>query len=123
MDIKDLKVYDPKSDGITAEKVREISEAIDKMHPRASYFFKDGLTEKVLDSKIAGNGLTLRKFLSGKNGYLAKKGEVCVVFMDGKFHSEYNGSNFPDLDKLEKETNSIPFAFSYSSAIYDACFH
>jgi hypothetical protein len=120
IEIRNIKVYDPLDDGIDAKAYRKIKAYLERFSTQAYYVFHDGLQEKVLKSKLEKN-TTLDEFLFGEKGYLKRGGgENTIIFLNGRFYAEYKGSEIfqaPDLDQIAKETNSIPFAFSYSSSM------
>ena len=85
--IPDIRVYNPKMDGIDLKNYNKIRLYLKKFGTNVSYFFKKGLNEKVLDSKL-DKGVTLRDFLSGKKGYFKdyfKKdsNSKILIFIDG----------------------------------------
>jgi hypothetical protein len=115
INIGNIKVYNPKDDGLDAKRYNEIINSLSKLSPTACNVFEDNLENRVLDSKIEGN-LTLRDFLLGEDGYLRKYPEMTVIFIDGKWKSTYLNKDIDSktLNKLMEETNSIPFAFRYT---------
>lgn len=117
MDIHDIKVYNPKDDGLDYKAYLKIKAYFEKLSTKAFDIFNKGLAKKVLNSKIDKN-TNLREFLFGEKGYLVKR-QISVIFLDGKHHSTYPSDISPssdDLEKFAKATNSIPFAFSFSKS-------
>jgi len=117
--IEDIKVYNPKEKGINYETIK----AVEKINPEAAYRLIVGLYEAVSQSRV-GENLTLNDYLflpglsrttNNTGGYFARNPNVsAVLFMDGKFHSQYNGAEQlrVNLEELAKGFGSIPFMFS-----------
>lgn len=115
MDIKDVKVYDPKQDGLDFETYRKAYDAAMAVNRRAAYAMHGGLFQKVEDSEVE-HGRTLGAFLNDAKGFFQNHPEtVAVLFMDGRFHSQYDREGYKtlELDKLAQQSNSLPFAFSH----------
>ncbi len=114
--IQDIAVYNPMSDGLDYQEYQKRYWAAHERSPQGAYAINDGLYDKVLAS-VVGNGMTLEDFLFGKGGYLTKDPEgTAVIFVNGRFHSEYHGAaNYCliDLELLNKEANRIHFMFSW----------
>ena len=115
MDIQDVKVYDPKQDGLDFETYRKAYDAAMAVNRKAAYAMNDGLFQKVENSEVE-HGRTLGAFLNDEDGFFQNHSEtVAVLFMDGRFHSQYDREGYKtlELDKLAQQSNAIPFAFSY----------
>ncbi len=111
--IADIVVYDPMSDGIDWEIYQKRYWEAHARSVEEAYAINDGLYDKV-SASLVGKGLTLEEFMVGKGGYLTHDKEgTAVVFVNGRFHSEYHGVEMysVDLEKLGKEMNAIPFEF------------
>ena len=111
VDIKEIKVYDPKQDGLDFQTYERAFLAVEQVSPRAADLLLDGLHNRILKSKVDGQK-TLREFLFGKDGYFSgKETFAAVMFLDGRFKEEYNIPTYPNLDTIANETNSIPLMF------------
>ena len=102
LDIKEIRVFDP-----------EVTYAQLCTRPdRMNYHLE--LLEQVSQSDI-GNGRTLEDFLCDKEtGYFRRNNVELVIFLKGKFHSEYSNSrpiSEKQLDQIAKDTNAIPFIY------------
>ena len=123
--INAIRVYDPKSDGIDGVQYNKIVKCLKSINPAAANMFEDGLSDKVFHSEVSKD-LTLEQFLfRGPLGYLTSRGQPStVVFVDGKFHSQYDGRDAPtseDLQKISIETNAVPFAYCIDPDLDEYC--
>ncbi len=102
MDIREINVFDPKV------SYTDLCARADRMN----YHVK--LLEQVSQSDI-GNGRTLEDFLcNNKTGYFRRNNVELVIFLKGKFHSEYpnwRSISEKQLDQIAKDTNAIPFIY------------
>ncbi len=108
-DIRDLKVYDPKSDGITFQKWPQGHEALRAIQPRFEYLLSEALYLRVHRDKVA-EGLSLKDYLEG---FFEAQPASMVVFVDGRFHSQYAEPYTLDGEALARETNSVPLMFHH----------
>lgn len=124
LDIRAIKVYDPKDDGLDYETCQQMLMAAKEVTDEAAYLIWDGLVERVASSKINGEE-TLTDFLyvnseapkDAAQSYFTRNPDIkAVVFMDGKFHSEYDQESLDKLavEHLPKENNAVPFIFMNS---------
>ena len=121
IDIKKIKVYNPRDDGWDYETYLAIFKYVKReLGQEVLSKLRTSLEQKVLSSEVE-EGLTLREYLKGYDGYFSTHPDVAhVVFVDGRFHSEYQNGKL-DLTKkreeIAKETNSIPFIYGRSPLI------
>ena len=114
VDIRDIIVYDPKNDGY------DLTAYLTEVDPVKSAKFAgkilDRLYKKLRESRVEGDK-TLENFLYANDGYFLQRPTVkAVVFMDGRFHSEYDASSGADenlfhttWDVEHRDKNAIPF--------------
>jgi hypothetical protein len=112
MKIEDLKVYDPKQDGLDFQSYSKEYDSLFAINMKKAYDFNDSLYQKIQNSKVE-SGVTLDKFLD--DFFANQDNIVAVVFVDGKLYSQLDRTSYKklNLDEIAKETGSIPFAFSY----------
>jgi len=119
MKLEDIKVYDPKRDGLDFETYSNAYKAAEAVNRNAAYAMHDGLVRKVQKSPVGDTGITLADFLSPEDGFFSlNTGVLAVVFMDGKFHSKYNREEFKslDVDELAKTKWRVSKAIPRNSA-------
>ncbi len=108
MNLEEVKVYDPKSDGIDYEcfkKVWEVSEA-------AQDILFDFVSNKVLNSEI-NNSEKFKDALYGDDGLFAKEDIESVLVCAGKI--QHKCEEEPDdsfLEKIAEDNNSMIFCYS-----------
>ena len=118
MELEQLRVYDP----ITEEYSYAAYMNFLKGKPKEAHNLHGELMRKVLASEIK-DGVKLEDFLWGeKNGYLMQFGytPVSVIFINGKFHSKYEGRDSlsnDEINAIAKAEDGIPFIFSYDREI------
>ncbi len=113
MRLRDIRVYDPKKDGITYRTLIEMNN-----NGENSSALRYSLYERVLDSEISP-GLKLENFLWGEGGFFSKPENVSrkIVFIEGRFSMHYDANEEENLgdviDRLAQNLNAIPFKFSF----------
>lgn len=116
INIQDIRVYDPKSDGIDFRTYKKAFYSAYRVNHELAYALHRGLIERVEDSRINEEGTTLRQFLD--KFFSRQHGFVGVLFMDGRLDSQYyNRNRFPDIEALSEEANAIPFMFTHDEAV------
>lgn len=119
MDIRHIRVYDPRTDNIDFRTYKRAFLAVEAINPRLAYALHDSLLQKVEESEVE-RGLTLREFLNPENGFFSKHPDfIAVVFMNGRFYRSYSQEEYDnlDLDVLGKEKNAVPFMFTLDQYI------
>ena len=118
-ELNQFKVYDPKEDGIDFKTYQDAFCKIQLINPKLAEILHEGLVEEVLNSNVGGYR-TLNDALYGENKYFSSNPDVySVLFMDGRFHSQYDKNNHDELNlkRLGEEANSIPFMFTREERI------
>ena len=132
MGIENIRFYDYKKEGLDFKTYKLFLQVGKNINPFAASMMHRGLVENVKNFNVLPDDTSyesakpLKKFLYGDKPYHYTKPNYCpksyfgsnpniemVVFMDGKFHSQYNVDGYNNFDslKLAKENNSIPFMF------------
>ena len=113
MNIQEIRVYDPKRDGLDYQTYKRAYAVAQAVNQRAADAIMDGLVHGVLMSQFE-QGKTLQEFLHGSKGFFSRHHEIqAVLFIDGKFNSEYRllSSITSNVDEIAEANNSIPFVF------------
>ncbi|MBD3252327.1 hypothetical protein GF386_01200 [Candidatus Pacearchaeota archaeon] len=109
IDLGRIKVYDPREDGLT----RTVLDQVAEISPEAAFFLVSGLQEEALRREVL-QGVTLKDFLYGPEGYLARGQAEFVVFSNGcHLYSSVNIDSryLPGLKDLSNEADSIPLVY------------
>ena len=112
MRIDEIRVYDPRNDGVNYDMYKEFCRRYGKLCPEAVPIFRTGLFQRMSASEVDG-GKTLHDHLYGENGFFDSNPEVReAVFVNGELHRFYRiHDQEPDLEHLLHEIQAIPFSF------------